>query len=274
MEGAAGTARFDCVQLEEGNMASRYNLVQNPSFLADGGDGTYYGSDGAVAKGIEAGRNGGNSVYMIGNPNAQGRLWQDLNVSGAAGDSYVYGGWAKADSVPVTPEGTNGIKRFTLEVLITYAEGSGAPVSQEWIVYKNYNQNYGDWQYLVTPIVAKYDYTNIRIFASYSYNANKANFADFHVYKDEFGSSFVYDDKGNVTSVVDKRNKATTFDYDANSNLQGVGNPNGGNYKYTYSTEGKNNLISVVTAENTAYKYDYTTSGTGRVAKNTIVGVV
>ena len=116
VEGAAGTAWFDCLQLEEGNMASRYNLVQNPSFLADGGDGSYYGSDGAVAKGIETGRNGGNSVYMIGNPNAYGRLWQDLNVSGAAGDSYVYGGWAKADSVPVTPEGTNGIKRFTLDV--------------------------------------------------------------------------------------------------------------------------------------------------------------
>ena len=267
LEGGTGTAWFDDIQLEEGNTPNRYNLVQNSALLADGGVGSYFGSDGAVVKGIEAGREGRNAVYMIGNPSAQGRLWQDLNVKGAKGDSYVYGAWAKADSVPVTPEGTDGIKRFTLEVQITYAD-----TTTEWISYKNFNTNYGDWQYLAFPFVAKHDYTNIRIYASYSYNANKADFADFHVYKDDFGASFTYDSKGNVTSVKDKSAQETAFQYDDYNNLNQVTNSDGGLYKYTYTEGDVKNLLTATSAEGIKYSYEYTPSGTGRVAKNTIVG--
>ncbi len=84
---------------------------------------------------------------------------------------------------------------------------------------------------------------------------------------DEFGSSYTYDDNGNVISVKDKSKQESAFSYTGN-NLTGVANPNGGSYTYEYSTDGKNNLMKAKTA--TGIEYDYTYNSVGRSLTNTI----
>ena len=264
VEGGTGTVYFDAVQLEEGLTANRFNLVDNPSFL----DGlSYYGYTSPTAPIIENGREGRKAAYFIGDPSAT-RMEIDQYVygPGVKDDSFVVGVWAKANSGPADQSSDSTPKTFAIEARVNYIENGVSKF--EYFAFKSFNDSFTDWQYLSLPIVTPRDYTSLVLFVTYDGNINKASFTDWHVYKEEFGSSYTYDDKGNVVSVKDNNQEESAFNYDANSNLKGVTNPNGGSYDYVYSSDGKNNLMKATTA--TGIKYNYTYNSVGRSLTNTI----
>ncbi|WP_088370459.1 RHS repeat domain-containing protein [endosymbiont 'TC1' of Trimyema compressum] len=95
----------------------------------------------------------------------------------------------------------------------------------------------------------------------YTDNGEAAYFSDIQLYKEEFGQSYTYDDKGNVVSVKDQSEKNRKFDYDANNNLIGITPPTGGKFTYEYSKDGKNNLTKSTNEMGVESTYDYTKTG-------------
>lgn len=79
------------------------------------------------------------------------------------------------------------------------------------------------------------------------------------MYKDEYWPSFTYDDKGNVVSCTDARNKKTTFAYDEKNNITKITTPKGADFKYVYDS--KHNITEATTATNKKYKFTYDNYG-------------
>ncbi|MDW8803225.1 cell wall associated protein, partial [Clostridium sp. A1-XYC3] len=138
-----------------------------------------------------------------------------------------------------------------------------------------FNEDIDDWQYVSSVIVAKSDYRKVSIYGEYYNNLNEAYFTDFQLYKEEYGASYTYDEKGNVISVQSLAKEKSSFNYDGNNNLKSVVTPTNGVYEYKYDS--KRNLTNAVSATKVQYSFDYDSSGNpvkSRVEKAPETGVI
>lgn len=93
----------------------------------------------------------------------------------------------------------------------------------------------------------------------YDYNVNTLLFDGIQLYKEEFGTSYTYDDDGNVISVVDLQKKETTYEYDTSGNLTKMLQDNQAKMTYTY--DNWNNVKTATSAEGLVYSFVYNTYG-------------
>ncbi len=255
--GETGTAYFDCLQLENGSLANRYNLVENadlaygtdtPSFWTKSADCT--SSDTLIAL--------SDSTYppvldnkcfrMYGAMDKNKSLSQMIVVSGNAGDVIVAGGWAKGISVP---QNTSLGRYFRIEVIF-YMNGSPYMTKTLKIPFNEDNNN---WNYVSDRIIADYWYDGIKFNIQYANNLNFAYFDGLQLYKEEFGTSFAYDTNGNPSTIVDLANRTSNILYSSNNPVRYT-SPGGYQYNYTFDT--KHNMTQGTTPEGivSAYTYD------------------
>ncbi|MBW8383841.1 MAG: DNRLRE domain-containing protein, partial [Youngiibacter sp.] len=261
MEEESGTAWFDSIQLEEGSIANRYNLVQNGDFKygLDGwssggfttGDGAAVTSDSNHPSSLDD-----NVLKINGNAGTNKSLVQNINVSGSSGDVFVMGGWTKGASVPLS-----GLRYFALDLAIRKTDGT-----TQWAAV-NFNEDSGDWQYMSSPIIADGSYSSISIYALYYLNLNTTYFDGIQLYREEYGQSYQYDSNGNVTSTVDLAKQNTSFDYNTQNDLVKSTDPKGSFFTYEYSADGKRRLTKATSAENVVYSFEYDSYGNPRKAK-------
>ncbi len=262
----SGTAYFDNLQVEDGEVANRYNLVENPNFVVNGApnanfwttsnwestNGLYTTTDSTYPSNLDKIK----AVYkMPGNTEKDKSIYQTINVSGKKDDVFVVGGWAKAESLPLIGNG----RYFALDVGLEKPDGS-----YEWTVIP-FNGDSSTWQYVSGQVVAKSDYKSVRVYGLYYKNANIAYFDGFQLYKEEFGASYQYDDKGNITSTEDLIKQKTNYKYDGDDKLTSVTDPKGNTTKYSY--DGNRNLIQTTTAENIVSSFIYDEYGNSVVSK-------
>ena len=261
---SAGTAYFDGVQLEMSAGASRYNLLENGDFRtgAWGGQSVFgwnfssnctsgevrtAAPDGSAAPQMDA-----NALRMVGSSTLAKSIYQNVAISGAAGDVYTVGGWAKGDSVPLT-SGTG--RRFGLLLRFYYTDGTDSDVTAS---FNPDCSSQNDWQYLALRAVAKKAYTSLRIHVLYDCNANVVYYDGMQLFKEEFGHSYVYDANGNITSVTDLQKKNTTYEY-ANNNLTKITLPSGAKQTYTYDSY--HNVSTTTSPEGMVSSFTYDTYG-------------
>lgn len=265
-----GIAYFDCLQVEDGLIANRYNLVENPSFKTDGGKlGSLYWS----ASGYDSTNallNSSDSTYpsiidsyktvykMGGFSNKSKNVYQSIPVSGKKGDVFVASGWARGESVPLT-KGSG--RYFAIDVGIEKIDGT-----YQWVVIP-FNEDTDEWQYASDRVIADSDYKRVIIYGLYYNNANNAYFDNFQLYKEEFGQSYQYDSKGNVVSSKDLNQKNSTFEYNGTNDLIKTIDPKGGSYNYTY--DANHNVKTATTAENVVYSFQYDSYGNPITSKTT-----
>lgn len=262
-----GTVYFDSLQLEVGKSASRLNLIRNS-------DLSYYGTGStthewsrtsstyvkrvdistAITNGKPATTGLDNYVIkMTGNPTSKVNAYQTLNISGQAGDSYVFAGWAKGDSAPLTNE-TNR----TFGIKVEFLNGTTV-INSSSISFNPDMDSTNNWQYAAGAAVADGDYTSIKITLLYDYNVNVAYFDGIQLYKETFGSSFTYDDDGNVVSTVDANKAETEYTYNANNDLTAMVLPDDSRYEYTY--DDYHNVTKATTPTGTVYSFEYDVYG-------------
>lgn len=255
-----GTAYFDCIQLEEGDLASRYNLVQNADFYYPITDSTVWQKNSQTDINDKAATDDTNNTAfkIIGAVGKQKSIFQELTTSGKAGDTFIVSAWGKAKSVSLTPIDDLSIpmekaKRFAIDVGLYKSDGNA-----DWFTV-SFNQNITDWQYISNIIVAKNNYVKIIIYGEYYNNLNEAYFTNFQLYKEEYGVSYGYDDKGNVTSITSLANQNSDFKYDGNNDLTSATLPKGGKFQYEYDS--KRNIKTATSATNIPYSFTYDSSG-------------
>ena len=260
---SAGTAYFDCVQLEQSANASRYNIMENGDFRT----GTWsnwptFGwrfssactsSDTKVAADTSAApQMDGNALRIIGGTSAAKNVYQNILISGKAGDVYTLGCWAKGDSVPLT-SGTG--RKFGIVLRFI---NNDVIVGEETASFNPDCSSQNDWQYLSMRVAAKTAYTSMRIILVYECNANVVYFDGVQLFKEEFGHSYVYDANGNIISVTDLQKKNTTYEY-ANNNLTKITLPSGAKQTYTYDSY--HNVSTATSPEGMVSSFTYDTYG-------------
>ncbi|MBE6920297.1 MAG: DNRLRE domain-containing protein [Ruminococcaceae bacterium] len=267
-----GAVYMDCVQAEWASTASRYNLLDNGNFRF--GDYAWVRCDDMTTTDQYTGATPpipqlDTCVYSItGSPTVEKYLSQTLYINGSANDNYVLSGWAKADSVPLDTEG----RKFGLEMLFYIDDDLQETHS---VSFNADCDSTVEWQYAAAPVVPKTNYNKIVVRICYCNNANTALFDGIQLFKETFGTSYTYDDDGNVTNVVDLQNETTTYEY-KNNNLTKIIQGNKAKMEYEY--DNYHNVTKAITqkedasgniVDGTVYEFAYDTYG-----NNTLVKVV
>lgn len=254
-----GTAYFDCVQLESGSIANRYNIIENPDFnngsafwtkngQCDGSDAVIGNSEGHPTT-FEA-----SAFKFNGQTDKQKNLLQMVNVNGKAGDSFVLGAWAKGDSAPLYYPRNFGIS-------VGFKRASG---DYDWHEIK-FNNDSRDWQYLSNKVVANSDYTQVACYLIYYNNVNSVMFDGIQLYKEELGDSYTYDSKGNVVSTADLAKQNSSFAYNGSNDLVKSIDPKGSEFNYVY--DDKHNINKATSAENVVYSFEYDPYGNPKTSE-------
>lgn len=218
---ATGIAWFDCAQLEEGPIANRYNMLVNGDFTFNSGahptgwsknasndsaDIVYASCTGIKPEGLSA-----NTMRMYGTGRSKyAGIYQDIKISGNEGDVFVAGGWSLNYSKPRKGED------YRYNIRVAFLK-SGTSSTRENTPSIEWSEEWTDWQFAAGPVVAPCNYTAIRFNVDYERNINYAEFGGLFLHKEEFGQTYVYDSKGNVTSsknAAELQDGATYDDFD------------------------------------------------------------
>ena len=276
-----GVFYVDGVQVEQEPTASRLNLVENGDFTDSGSPayrwtGSALGSsDRLAADSRTAAPNLSSNIFSItGSPSAAKELSQTLAYSGGEGDCYVFSGWAWADSaVPETSivkeilKSLNGTetaenpRRFDIAVELNYTDGTKETGTAAFTPSSN------TWQYAAGAIAAKKAYSSITVRVRYHYNANVVWFDGIGLFKEQFGTSYTYDEDGNIISVTDLQKQTTEYEYDSNDNVTKVIQNN--KAKMTYDYDNYHNVTKATSEAGLVYEFEYDDYG-----NNTSVSIV
>ncbi len=250
-----GICYVDCGQVEAAATASRYNLIENGDFCYSTTGWTNNGFSVTALGSAAAYELQTNAVRVTGLPTAQTRLSQTVNISGTEGDSFILSGWAKGDSAPLEGLGDEE-RKFGMLATFYYTDGTTSDAFE--VSFNPDADSSVNWQYAAMPFVAEKDYSYVTVHLAYDYNVNTVWFDGIQLYREEFGSSYTYDDEGNVTSVTDLQKKQTTYEYSGN-NLTKEILPSGVTLEYDYDQW--HNVKTATTEEGLVYTFGYDTYG-------------
>ena len=260
---ANGTAYMDCVQLEATPTASRYNYIDNGDFAVN--THGWSTSDGFALTGYSTSPApclNGTALTVTGDPTSTKSSYQHIQCQGVAGETLILSGWAKGDSAPLTKE-QNRTRSFGLRITLAYTDGSTKTAEA------SFNPDMdaaGNWQYTAVPIIADKDFSTVWVYLVYDYNVNTVSFDAIQLHKEEFGSSYTYDEDGNVVSVKDLQEQVTHYEYTENdlTKIMGPGTPT-----MTYTYDDYHNVKTAVTGAGIAYTFDYDTYGNNTAVSTT-----
>lgn len=266
---ASGVAYIDNVQIELGSVSNRYNLLENSHFReAVGATSAASWSAGSLNSSVDkvvAGRTG-SGFQITGDPSTTKTLYQNVSVNGSTGDTYVFGGWAKASAIPKTDKTTGAARAFSIQIRFIKADGT---YKSTMIDFEAKSPN---WQYVTGSYTAPFNYTSVQIRLVYQKQQNAAVFDDIQLYFEPFGSRMTYDTYGRLSTATDSSGRKTTYtyktaarpeiskitysdgtttvyQYDDNYKLLSVTDPNGKKTTYSYDNDG-NLTNSSMTADN------------------------
>ena len=240
MTTGAGTAWFDCAQLEKGICVNAYNLLENGNF-DDGSSSVWSASGTTGADGLTW--NGSDGYYKLsGSPTAEKRVKQSVPINRVGKKTFLtIRAQAKASSVPIT-----GGRHFGVGVVAHYTDGSVGGI--RWV---NFNPHYSaGWQYASGTVGFNTSKTiaSVDVFCAYDKNANTALFDCVQVTLDETGVSYTYDAKGDLVSAKDNAGRNQTFTYSSAHEITEANTADNKKYKFTYSTTNKHRLVSATSA--------------------------
>ena len=274
-----GTMWLDGFQLEEGEAASRFNLMTNVDF-SSGLDGFKKAGnagdlDRVVTLSVDSGmyppaKSGlGRNVFMaVGGPSENKRLVYELDISGNAGDCYMASAWGRGQSVPRTvPDTDKDRKDRHFGLCINFYDGEAAAAGKNGNNYQylEFGADTDSWQYLNGAAVAKQKYTKIQVMYLYNRNANRAYFTGLSFFKERYGTTFVYDDEGNIVRATDKAKKTSSFEYDSSNNMKKLIDAKGNAFKYDYDS--RHNVTKARSDANMCYTFVYDTYGNPLTAR-------
>lgn len=268
-----GTAYFDGLQLEKGNVLSAYNLIDNASFERDSnGDKlpnnwTTSGNLAAV-DGIDSQYYVGQSSFKLTGESGKNKyVKQRVNVSGEAGARMTLSGWSKQSGA--NPNGGY----YNLQVAINHRDGT-----VDWSHANAFDRTIAGWQHIAAEVKAAKAFDSIDIYGyyydqtgtawfdalrleqgashtAYTYDAN-GNYAT--QVKDPLGNSVTtaYDKVGNLIHVTDAKQAVTQYSYDARNRVTKVTDALGGVTGYTYDAEGNRTSVTDANGRATAFEYN------------------
>ncbi|MEH6908907.1 DNRLRE domain-containing protein, partial [Neobacillus drentensis] len=262
LDAGQGTAYFDAIQFEKGNVVSAYNLIDNSSFEkfssptdlipqywstsgnVTSADGRYQKTDSMDPRVYV----GNDSFKLTGEKGKNKYLVQRIPLSGDANTKMTLSGWSYQEGAD--PAGGD----YALQVGINYTDGT-----TDWRFANDFSKTMQGWQHLSVEVEPAKDKT-FQSIDVYLLFYNQTGAAWFDAIRLEIGpshTSFLYDaGKNYLTSSEDPLGNTVIYSYDFFGNRTVVIDGNGNKTTNTYNAE--NELTSVTDAKGfiTSYLYD------------------
>ncbi len=253
-----GTLYVDDVQLEEGEVANYYNIMDNADFSNGLSDWTLYAGSQIDPQDpydymsvVTINSNNDTALKIEMDPVVPTALVKKYDINGKTGDVYTISFWYKNGSVtPYMPNVGSAVSIFYQP----YNSDNGHCIVSEII------PNTGDetWHYFIHKEVAIEDFKSITINFSQTGTANDFYLTNIAFYKDVTRGEFDYDSNGNLTRISNQSNNTSQLSYNTDSQLKDIVSPSGQKVKYEYDKNKKSRLISSISAGGivTESKYD------------------
>jgi len=264
---STGTAWFDAIQLETGSTMNTFNMLENASMEKLSSSDmpiSWHGEDleASDIATVDADRVGDYGFKMVGKPQLDKQLIQDVSIKGTEADTYIVSGWAKANAVPDDAKDT---KKFKISILVTYSDGSS-----KWKLTADFNNSVSDWQYAAqafdlsdgsstgkTPV-------KISVYLRYNKQANTAYFDDIQLVKQNV-ATYSYDSNGNLNLVKDSEASKADIDY-TNPDTKKETNDiyvqtDAKGYKTKYDYDSKHNVTQSISQTGMISDFTYNSDG-------------
>jgi RHS repeat-associated protein len=252
----SGTYWFDGLQVEE-EFYGAYNTLENSNFERDTDpadsipdrwflQGTTADGDGIDTIEKHA---GSNSVKLVGDPATFKTVYQDVQISGAAGAQFTISGFSKV---------TNPTAGKVYGYIINTYDSSNT--LQEKFTYNFDSSKSHDWQHLAATIKTTKAFDHIRVYYEYSQQTGTAWFDTAKVILGSIRTQHTYDTNGNYeTKTTDAIGNTVDKTYDSVGNTKTEKAGSSDTTQYTY--DGLNYLTEVTDAKNNVTKYQYDNNG-------------
>ncbi len=258
---STGNIYADCLQLEEAEATSVYNILDNGSFenyyFDDNGslyfNGWTYTAPPALATNTTL--FGTNAVEFQG-PQDSLRLNQSVRLNLPGNTGFLLSGWAKANAKPASATAITETDKpfFSMMIRLYYSDGTSEPF------YFPFDPYYNGWQYKQGIVEAKRDksvtITHAAVVAAYDRNINSVSFDNFSL-RVEPVYSYNYNDNGDPISATGTDTGTQTGEYTGVDLTKNTA-PNGNITNYTYNDK---HSVKTATMDGLTTVYDYDTSG-------------
>ena len=254
-----GIIYLDCVQLEKGEVANHYNMLENSDF-SDGFDGWQLRVDDIEDQSAPTIIQPVNNIDPTGtfeivslsndqkalkvnmNPKKSTNLSATLNLKGKKDESYNISFWYKNTGLPAgNAIGDSKFNNVTIN--FNYTEevlGHGG------IMSKGFNPNDNEWQYFQSTFVAEENFDKLYLDFFQYFNANELYITNMTLIKSYGKTKYDYDINGNVIEMIDEDNDSGIFKYDINNKLIKMIDHNGKNITNEYDSEVTDRLLNSV----------------------------
>lgn len=221
---SSGTAYFDCLQLEEGEFASDYNMVENSSF--DDGFSNWMRHGLGSADVIQNGR-----LKMVGDPNVHKAASQDIDINK---DNAVLA--IRATSQGATVPNLPDSREYYLGYELTFEDDY-----RIWVKTR-FNPDVDDMQCVYASVVAnEYHYgvklKSIRIEVDLQNNCNTVYFDNIQACIDDHGSSCERNENADVVKITDNTGKDTKIERTSHHEAKKITSSNGDVIENVYNDE-------------------------------------
>ncbi|HBP25376.1 MAG TPA: hypothetical protein DD618_00260 [Acholeplasmatales bacterium] len=228
---SASTACFDNLQIVEGFVDSRYNVLNNSSFENGTSGWTLSGAthQSLSETGIMQSILGDSAIHITGSPDIRKYFSMDITDLVTTNESLVIGGWAKGNAVPNKAtideehayEPNSDGRFFGLELSADVVDPSGSEPICTYHYYFSFNSSTEDWQYQAFSVFIPDRASNIKIKGIYQ-GEGGAFFDNLQIYHDRLETNYSYDTTGNLVKIAYLNGEVTTFAYDANDQVTGI----------------------------------------------------
>ena len=247
---------MDDMQLEEGEAANYYNLVNNSNFSQDLKYWEYDGIESTNGNNIQNGKlitleNGCKVFRMKADANSSQSLTQTIPISGKKYDTFRLSFWYKNEGI-FDP----GLEAMFGNMIVL---GFQYPEDTELTEIPHFNLNYHatEWQFFQKEIFAEDDYEQIYLNIISQGEVNNFYFTNITLTKDVESTSYIYDDNGNLITTNNKNNGISKFKYDRNNQLTNLFEPKGNSFYFEYENGIPNQVRQGISKKGIANKIEY-----------------
>jgi RHS repeat-associated protein len=261
---------IDDIQLEESDVCSPYNLLENSDFTNGFNGwhrrGIYNEYDVEIPNDdnydIVTLPDGTKACKIIMEPDVITGLSRTFNISGNSGDLYTISFWYKNEA----PDDNinynyNSVLVNYIAPEMVYDEDLGEYVLENLphcaIPSTNLNHNDTEWQFFSEDFIAENNFEEIELSIFQQFKANNLYVTNFCLYKDEGKYHYQYDENGNLVSCSDSSNTSEKYEYDEKNQLTKISPDLSNAIFFEYDNNQNNKLLMGITNNGMCNKYVY-----------------
>lgn len=257
-----GICYIDDIQLEDGEVANHYNMLDNSDF-ANGLTGWEFSEYNSDAFEIINLTNSKKALKVKMNPANTTRFEKVFQVSGKGGDTYNLSFWYKNEGF----KGIEGIGPGPYNNVI-FKFGYIEPLEGDADIYnKTFYPNESEWQYFSYNFIAERDFNSFEISFIQAFNANNFYITNLGLLKDVRCVMYDYDESGNIKATKGLDNKISGFNYDKNNQLTKMTDPKGKNFTFEYDNNITDRVLRGVSGSSISNEMEYDSFGNPLISR-------